>query len=340
MRNGFSEIVSLVLALGTLAGSAEPPLRVRAQNLTVLPSTGPVTHVVVRNPLASDYTGSLRVHWPAGWKVSPPGYPLALQSGELKTLAFTIERGADVAANSYPVRIDVAGNGGEWSITQQIVCASAPYNKPVIDGDLAEWKDAIPVTFTVADRPTTVRTYWSGKQFAVAVEVDEDKWIGTRDATVETGLDAIQFALSPADGEGRWEFLVAATDPAAGEGRCYLLCKPGQAAALAAQRRPLAGLELQDAKVAVKRDGRLTRYEVSLPFSLMPELRPTAGREFCFSLLVHDPDATGVRDLGEVMNRWPEDRQPGAWCSWQFVRWGDRTPFSSKIEFGFCSSIH
>jgi hypothetical protein len=51
----------------------------------------------------------------------------------------------------------------------------------------------------------------------------------------------------------------------------------------------------------------------------MPEMKPEAGREFCFSLTVHDPDGTGPRDLGSVMNLWPGQRQ---------------------FEFGFCSSIH
>lgn len=341
MRNVVSVVgLGMLIALAVIAEGAEPPLRIRAQNFTVLPSTGPLTHIVVKNRLTGDYTGTLRVQFPADWKVAPAQHTLALGPGEIKKLAFAIERGADVKTNAYPVQIQVEGSGGAMQVEQRVVCASVPYNKPVIDGDLAEWKDSIPITFSTAGRRTTVSGYWSGKQFALAAEVEEDKLIGLKEATDGLGLDAIQFALSAAEGEGRWEFLVAATDAAASAGRCYLLCKPGQDVALSGQRRSLAGLELKDAKVAVKRDGTVTRYEVSVPFALMPELKPTTGREFFFSLLVHDPGDTGVRDLGEVMNLWPEDRQPGGWCSWEFVRWGDKTPWFSRIEFGFCSSIH
>ena len=341
MRNGVPVVaLGMLMALVAMAEGAEPPLRVRALNFTVLPSTGPVTHVVVKNRLTADYTGTLRAQFPTGWKVTPAQHALALRPGEIQKLAFTIERGADVKTNAYPVRIQVQGRGGAMQVEQWVPCASFPYNKPVIDGDLAEWKDSIPITFATAGRNTTLSGYWSGKQFALAVEVEEDRLIGVKEAGAGPGLDAVQFALSPAEGEGRWEFLIAAADAAASTGQCYLLCKPGQDAALAGQRRSLAGLEFMEAKVAVKRAGKVTRYEVSVPFALMPELKPTAGREFFFSLLVHDPGDTGVRDLGEVMNLWPEDRQPGGWCSWEFVRWGDKTPWPSRIEFGFCSSIH
>lgn len=72
----------------------------------------------------------------------------------------------------------------------------------------------------------------------------------------------------------------------------------------------------------------------------MPGLRPTTGREFCFSLLVHDPDGTGVRDLGRAASPLPARRNRLAWCSWRGVRWGPQRPLDGKIEWGFCSSIH
>ena len=74
-----------------------------------------------------------------------------------------------------------------------------------------------------------------------------------------------------------------------------------------------------EVKAAVKREGNITRYEIGVPVKLMSEIKPEAGREFCFSLTVQDPDGTGPRDLGSVMNLWPGQRQ---------------------FEFGFCSSIH
>jgi hypothetical protein len=72
----------------------------------------------------------------------------------------------------------------------------------------------------------------------------------------------------------------------------------------------------------------------------MKSLRVTAGREYCFSLLVHDPDGTGVRDMGTVMNLSEAARIPQAWCNWEYAVWNETVPFDNKVEFGFCSSVH
>jgi hypothetical protein len=247
-------------------------LWVRAQNFIVNPSTGPVTHVVVRNAGDRNISGTLRVQFPDGWKASPSERAVELKPGETKKLPFAIEKGADLAANSYPVRIQCAG----LDLTQRVVCASAPYFKPTIDGDLGEWKDSIPIRFN----KTVVRTYWSGKQFSLAVEVEEDKLTGQR---------GVEFSLAASAEGKRYEFFVGP------DGKC------------------------DGVTAAVKRDGNVTRYEIGVPFKMMPEMQPEAGREFLFSLVVHDSDGTGPRDMGAVMNPWPGQRQ---------------------FEFGFCSSIH
>ncbi len=262
----------LMAVLFACAAAADAQVRVRAQNFIVNPSTGPVTHLVVQNSSSRNISGTLRVQFPNGWKVSPSERVVELKPGETKKVPFTIEKGADNAANSYPVRIQF----GELDVTQRVVCASAPYFKPTIDGDLAEWKDSIPITFA----GTVVRTYWSSKQFSLAVEVEEEKLTGKR---------GVEFSLAASEEGKRYEFFVGA------DGKC-----DGVAA-------------------VVKRDGKVTRYEIGVPFKLMPELKPDAGREFCFSLVVHDPDGTGPRDIGAVMNPLPGQRQ---------------------FEFGFCSSIH
>ncbi|MBM3858991.1 MAG: hypothetical protein FJ395_04990 [Verrucomicrobia bacterium] len=260
---------ALALASATLVNAQ---VHVRANNFTVNPSTGPVTHVTVRNSGRQSVSGVLRAQFPDGWKVSPTERSIELKPGETKQLPFAIEKGADVSANSYPVRIQF----GTLDVTQRVVCASAPYFKPTIDGDLAEWKDSIPISFA----KTVVRTYWSSKQFSLAVEVEEDKLTGKR---------GVEFSLAASDEGKRYGFVVGA------DGKC------------------------EGVTAVVKRDGNVTRYEIGVPFKLMPELKPDAGREFLFSLVVHDPDGIGPRDIGAVMNPLPGQRQ---------------------FEFGFCSSIH
>jgi hypothetical protein len=340
--------IALHLLLGTVGlgcSAEEAALLVRARNLIVPPATGPVTHVVVRNRLATPYAGALRVEWPEGWQASPAEHAANLAPGETQAFAFTIQRATNLASNAYPLRVRVNGAAGTLDATQTVVCAGAPYGQPEIDGELGDWEGAIPLALTVGGKRAVVRTLWNRRQFCLAVEVQEASLFGLAETSAETGPDAVQFALSkpPAQVGGpnddRYEFLVASAGAGQPDGKCFVLRPPGRDPQPAAQSRPLAGLELAEAQVAVKRAEDVTRYEVAVPFAAMPDLRPTTGRELCFSLLVHDPDGTGLRDLGEVMNQWEESRREGAWCSWEGARWGGQLPFGSAIEFGLCSSV-
>ena len=99
-------------------------------------------------------------------------------------------------------------------------------------------------------------------------------------------------------------------------------------------------LSLKDAQVVVKRQGKITRYECAIPFAAVPTIRPAVGREIAFSVLVHDPDGTGIRDWGKAAGLWPEQRNRFAWCEWGSVKWNDDPPYDSKVEFGLCSSKH
>jgi hypothetical protein len=321
----------------------------RARNFLVPPSSGPVTTIAVHNSGSQSFEGTVRADFPEGWQVSPGRQPVQLKPGETKRIPFTIEHAVDRAANVYPVSITVEDSSGAQVRNQQVRCASTPYFKPKIDGKLKEWNDAIPITFSTAGQKTVVRSYWNRAQFCLAVEVEEDRLIGLKKSSPESGLDAVQFALAPADSvtggadgntSARYEFLVADSGAAFGKDRCFHLSKPGEAIARSRQMRPLQPLQFQEAEVAVKRKGHITIYEVAIPFKSMPSLRPTPGREYCFSLLVHDPDGTGLRDLGETMSLTDQARHPLAWSSWEYVQWKNKVPLDNKIEFGFCSSIH
>lgn len=327
----------------------EDPLAVRVQNFIVTPSTGPVVHIEVANFGNENYQGVLTAKFPAGWQVTPSQQPVELGPGQKKKLPFAIERGSDVAANYYPVSVTLRGSGRKIVREQQVLCASTPYFKPKVDGSLTEWDDAIPISLMEGGRRTVVRSYWNRRQFCLAVEVEERELIGVEKSSPEMGMDAIQFALAPAgsvtggaDGTRavRYEFLVADSASSVGRGACYQLAKPGDDLARCGERRPLKSLVFREAEAVVKRTGQITHYEVAIPFAAMPALRPTPGREYNFSLLVHDAAGTGLRDLGVLMNLTNRDRRPGAWASWEHVRWNGIVPFDNKIEFGFCSSIH
>ena len=326
-------------------GPVGPPVALRAEHLTVTPSTGPLTHVLVHNLHDRTYRGTVTVKFPPGWKMNKTQQEVTIQPRAAARVAFAIERGADAPDNSYPVEMKAVGAGTEVERKQRIVCASAPYFKPTIDGRTDDWADAIPVTFTAGGKKTTVSTYWSRRRFSALVAVEEDTL--TRMPAEHAGdatFDAVQIALAPAGAKTpdspkgyaqRYEFLLA---PTATGARCFALIEPGGRAAAVALPRTLAGLSALDAELVISRANGVTYYEWSVPLEAMPQIRADPGREFCLSLLVHDPDGTGLRDWGQAAGLWPWQRSRLAWCNWRGAVWPKQPPYDSKIEWGFCSS--
>ena len=272
--------------------------------------------------------------------------------GEVKLTGGATTGGATGTGGAATIAGGASGNatdgaGGRISRKQNIVCASAPYFKPKIDGNIADWADSIPVTFVGNGKKTVIRTYWTKRLWSVCVEVEESKLGGYRKNAEGGMVDAVQFALAvggaetgskPDDKANRYEFLIADCPGLFAKDKCFLLARPGEALGLSQEVRSLDGLEFAEAAVVVKRKGKTTVYECSIPFSAMPQIRPDTGREICFSVLVHDPDDTGIRDWGKAAGLWQSQRNKYAWCSWQGVKWADPPPYDNKIEWGLCSS--
>jgi len=226
--------------------------------------------------------------------------------------------------------------------------ASAPYFKPKIDGLFDDWKDAIPLSWVVQGKKTSVRTYWNRRQFAFLVAVEEDelqRFDGTADSAKP---DAVQVALSPAEivtpaspdaTVTRYEFVLLAGE-ADGTGRCLQLAAPGTRVSEIQELRDVGALPpCDDARLFVRRDAGVTYYECALPITAMREhISPGEGREFCLALLVHDPDGTGLRDWGQAAGLWPWERSRAAWGNWGPAEWGPDPPFDSTTAWGMCSS--
>jgi len=350
MRNSIAAMWGLLLGITLSAGGslrAADPVALRAESFTVPPSTQPLVFVQVKNLLDVPYEGSVAVKPPEGWRIEPPQREVVLSRGETRRVPFTVEQGRNVQANRYPVEVSATGAGATVVRRQTVVCASAPYYKPTIDGDPSDWKDAIPVTFTSGGKRTTISTFWNRRQFSLLVAVEEDKLVRYDPTSTAEGFDAVQVALSPQDTRTgtspddeatRFEFLfVAAGEGTAG--KCFCLAEPGMRLAEAAKVRSLGPLLCDQAKVAVRRDGQTTYYECSLSFTPMRDrIRPSEGREFLMSVLVHDPDGTGIRDWGRAAGLWRWQRNPLAWSRWEGSNWGEQPPYDNKLQWGLCTS--
>jgi hypothetical protein len=332
------------VAGGALAGD---PVALRVESFMVAPSAGPLVLVDVKNLQDTPYQGTISVKIPEGWQIRETKQEIAVEPGETRRVQFAIEKGLNLEANSYPIEVSATGAEATVIRKQNVVCASAPYFKPTIDGDPDEWKDAIPISFTCGGKKTVISTYWNRRQFSILVAVEEDELIAFQEKAPPAALDAVQVAISPKgaktgtspdDEATRFEFLFVATGEGT-EGRCFQLASPGMKLAEAAKPRELGPLEYEKAKVAVGRKDGVTYYECGIPFRPMREkIRPSEGREFCMSVLVHDPDGTGVRDWGDAAGSWPWQRNRLAWSCWEGAKWGEQPPMDNKLCWGLCAS--
>lgn len=329
-------------AIGAAQGGEAVALR--GEHFPVLPSHLAVTHVLVQNLQSTPFSGEVVVQGPAGWRIAQPAGPVQLAPGETKRVPLSIQRAQESADNSYLLEI-IARSGTQQTVRKQrVMCASAPYFKPTIDGKIDDWKDAIPVTFVTRGRKTVVSSYWNRTYLALLVAVEEDRLVGYRPGV--DACDALQVAVAAKDtptGKSadmpatRYEYLFVAGD--GGPGKCFRLAEPGMPLVQTQQIRNLEGLEYDQAQLVAWRRSGVTYYECAIPWRpLRDSIRPSEGREFCLSFLVHDPDGTGLRDWGVAAGLWPTQRNRLAWSQWSGAKWGAEPPMDNKIEWGLCAS--
>ena len=360
MRRLNTWIVAMVLAgwLGGCGGGPQaaapvgaPELGLRAEMLLVTPATGPLTHVRVYNHSTQAFAGVLEVDYPEGWKLNKTAQAIQVAPGQTIRVPFAIEKGVNAPDNSYRAKLRVLPAAGKPPVAkrdQRIVCTSAPYLDIQVDGKADDWKGAIPATWWTYGRSTVVRTAWTKRTFSVLVEVGEDKHTPMA-AGPMVYPDAVQIAIAPRDAElprkagdkaGRHEMLLAAAPDGP---KCLVLARADQPVRGAADalNKPVDPLTLETmpgAKLAIWREKETTFYELSVPVKQLAPIEPEPGREFCFSVLVHDGDRLTRRDWGVGAGLWPIQRLRMAWTPWKGGCWTQTPPFDSRIEWGFCSS--
>ncbi len=320
----FGLAVGVGLALGA---GAEP--QVRCRNFLVNPSTGPVGEVEVA--AAEAWSGRVALAPPEGWRIEPAAFEVALPAAGSTRLSYRVVKARENAANAYPFAVSVAGAAAR---TQTVRVASAPYGRAKVDGRLGdEWRDAIPLRFETGGLATTVRVFWDEEALTLSAEVEERALSPAGKAKGASGRhDALQLWLGASAGAAeRHEFLVEPVT--ASRAVCRRLAGPGAAEGAA---------EVPGARAAVRHSRGVTVYEVALPLEALQGVRADAGREFAFSLLVHDPDGAGLRDLGAALNRPEAERRapPARWTLWPGGCWAGAAPYDGGSEFGFCSSVH
>lgn len=340
-------VASALLPIGVAMAHAADAVALRAESFLVPPPAGPLAYVSIQNLQAAPWRGTVAYRGPQGWRIVPDQRQIELKPGEIGRVPFAVERGVMSEANAYPVEVSATSGGSTVVRRQHVVAATAPFFKPNLDGDPAEWKDALPVAFTAGGKKTVLSTYWNRQQLCLLVAVEEDRLVGYQEKPGPGGFDAVQVAVSAQgsktgasldDDAARYEFLFVWSGSGS-EGKAFRLAEPGTKLAETQKDRPLASLAYAQAQAAVRRAGGVTYYECGIPFGPMrQEIRPSEGREFYLSVLVHDPDGTGLRDWGEAAGLWPSQRNRLAWSRWQGAVWPKEPPFDNKLEWGLCAS--
>ncbi len=326
--------------------SADFPLLVRAENFIVPPSTGPITHLVVKNQKDTPYKCIIQIKYPKDWVLSPEQIDISLKAQETEKIPISIDKAIDLKSNWYPVEITVTSGDNRKVFKQNVFAATTPVFTPKIDANLKDWDPAVPITFETKGLKTIIKTAWNRNSFNVAVVVEEEKLSGYKNKG-DGPTDAVQFAIAPRNTETpqdtdkpsqRYEFLIVDSSGFMATDKCFRLMQPGDNISVAKKNRNLAPLHFKEAKVAVKRIKNLTIYECSIPLSSIPKVKPMTGRDYLMSFLVHDPDGTGIRDLGKASGLWQLQRNKFAWSSSKGAKWQEKPPFDSKIEWGFCTT--
>lgn len=351
-------LAAVLIALEAHGGE---PIRLRVEPLTVPPATGPLVYVVAENTGAEPLMGDIRLRGPdEAWQITPAKRSLDLAAGGVERVAFNIASARNDGSNRYPFEVSFENAAVVVTRLQEIFVASAPYFKPAIDGQVDDWKDAIPISFQSGDRETAISTSWNRRRFSLLVVVQEDRLVPRAQPPAATPFDAVQFSLAPlqplpdlsstdraavagdpqklaADRAGRFEFLLAAEPD--GGATCFQLADCTTPLELCRQPRPLAALAAEDVELAVWHDAGRTYYECSLPLAAMnKQLQPSEGREFYFSVLVHDTDGTGIRDLAQAAGLWAAAADADDWSRWPGAVWPPAGLLGNRVRWGFCTS--
>ena len=240
----------------------------------------------------------------------------------------------------------VEGGGATARPPAGDVCGQHPYFKPAIDGRGDDWQDAIPVAFTSGAGRRSSRRSGTAASSRCWWRSRKTNWSPTAARGREAACDAVQFALRPLEPPederaqtqaGRFEFLLVPLPE--DKARCFQLAAWDTPCQTAAQVRPLEALAYDDAEVVVRREGETTYYECSLPWRPMSDLlRPSEGREFFFSVLVHDAQGTGLRDLGTAARCGPRNRMPAIGPPGIPSPADAPQPLGNRIRWGMCTS--
>ena len=317
--DGLQPIAAQMMPLSRDAAASGPgsaALRVRLQNVGIGPQKGTVELDV-----------------PRSWKLASDKYEVNLAEGESKTYEFrlleTTARGLSSRRDGDPFHVIVrADKRTDWRFDPPVATALniAPGARPIVDGNLADWKDAIWMNAgpNAANVKAKLAFKWDAQTLYLAAEVHEPG-LTPRRAEEQTynfwrGHDAIQIAFGTSDNTETAPARAPFRDSDLG----FLIAPFGQSGAgqydgrvlklwgndlgfNRAQDRLRWGGQVAGSDCAISRDerGGVTYYEAAIPLAMLPGIDPTALAQrddiVRFGWLLHN-DEGEVLDWGQSVD--------------------------------------
>ncbi len=334
-----SEVPTDVLgfALRNAEISGIRPLAAQFLPLSRVPGNGPgstAIRVRLQNIGLGEQSGQISLGAPKNWKLATKTYDFRLEEGESKTYEF---RATDAPLNPkwprdrVPLSVSTGGKS-RLSFQEDVPIASATKvanNSVKIDGDLAEWSDAV---YQVAP-PNAARVgarvafQWDSRSLYIAAQVRETalapRRIDENSYEFWRAHDALQIAFGTSSGpetvpsEGPFRdsdrgFLLAPfgqRGPRDYEGRVLQLWAPEKPFNSQIDRTRWGGA-VAGAACAITRDEKagLTIYEARLPFSALPGINPIdlAARDGAvrFGWILHNDEGAPL-DFGREAGNFP-----------------------------------
>jgi len=136
-------VVEKRLAKGVMTGTT--PVELVLNDFTTPLQAGMPLPLTVHNVLTMPLKGTITVKTSDGLVLAQNTIPVALKPGERLTVPATLGACTPNAGNGYRVAVTFDSPRGTASCTEVVHVACATHGTPVIDGNLDDWQDALPV---------------------------------------------------------------------------------------------------------------------------------------------------------------------------------------------------
>jgi len=313
-------VVSLFLCSTAIVVTGVGADELRIANLLLSPEQKPNVEVLSTVPIE----GAVRVSAPEGWRISPETITATGQ----KRFVFTVAQGRPSDKNEYALAVTVQRLGDTTFLHRQNVrVATAPNSNLDVAGPneqgvaAADWSYAIPNVAMVQDKQVRIHTVWNRRCFSLLVGVDDLELVPT-----ET---AVQIALGSVKSDKTfgelYQFLLFGDE--AGKGHLVSLNN---------DKSPRTLPDTDTSKAFVWKQKNTVWFEMAIPFTAIPAIRPGEGRELTLSFLIHNAEGKTVLDWGRTCLLPNENAEK--WCRWKGDSIGNTALTMPRAEWGLCSS--